>query len=197
MKMMTSKQEWFMNKLIKEIEEMGYEFPMGYGDLNWACNDFSSYRTTCKDASEDIDYLLKLKEQLEKGRDHDDARLVACGIKTEEEIDAEKEEEKEEEKEMTVKTVRRTYEVEVKDGQVETTTEMDQEDVKEFDSLEEAKAELEDSRYAVEIETLKEAKRYYIDQHLIQVIEDEGIEEFEREDIYRLVMELSDEQLGV
>lgn len=193
--MITSKQEWFINKLIREIEGMGYEFPMGYGDLNWACNDFDTYRTTCREASEDIDYLLKLKEQLEKGREHDDARAIASGIKTEEEIDAEKEE-KEEEEEMTVKMVRRTYEVEVKGGQVETATEMDQEDVKTFDSLEEAKAELEDSRYAVEIETLKEVKRYYIDQHLIQVIEDEDIEEFEREDIYKLVMQLSDEQLG-
>ena len=97
---------------------------------------------------------------------------------------------------MKYELVRRTYEVEVKDGQVEATTEMDQEEVKTFNSLEEAKAELADSRYAVEIETVKEVKRYSIDQYLIQVIEDEDIEEFEREDIYRLVMELSDEQLG-
>lgn len=97
---------------------------------------------------------------------------------------------------MKYKLVRRTYEVEVKDGQVETTTEMDQEEVKTFNSLEEAKAELANDRYVIEIETLKKAKKYYINQHLIQAIEDEYIEEFEREDTYKLVMELSDEQLG-
>lgn len=194
---MTNKQEWFINKLIKEIEEMGYEFPMAYGDLKYGCNDFSIYRTTCKDASADIDYLLKLKEQLEKGRDHDIARNIVGGWMTEAEADkaeAETEETKEEEK-MTITMLRRNYEVEVKDGQVETASMVDQEEVKVFDNLEEAKAELENEKYEVEIETLKEGKRYYIDQHLIQIEEDEEIEEVEREDVYQLVLNLADEQL--
>ena len=209
MKMMTNKQEWFINKLIKEIEEMGYEFPMAYGDLKYGCNDFSIYRTTCKDASADIDYLLKLKEQLEKGRDHDTARSVAEGFITEEEADAreaEAEEEKEveeveeveetkEEETMTITILRKTYEVEVKDGQLETASMVDQEEVEVFDNLDEAKAELENEKYEVEIETLKEGKRYYIDQHLIQIEEDEEIEEVEREDVYQLVLNLADEQL--
>ncbi len=73
---------------------------------------------------------------------------------------------------------------------------MDQEEVKVFESLDEAKAELENEKYEVEIETLKEAKRYYIDQHLIQIEEDEEIEEVEREDVYQLVLKIADDQLG-
>ncbi len=72
---------------------------------------------------------------------------------------------------------------------------VDQEEVEVFDNLDEAKAELENEKYEVEIETLKEGKRYYIDQHLIQIEEDEEIEEVEREDVYQLVLNLADEQL--
>ena len=72
---------------------------------------------------------------------------------------------------------------------------VDQEEVEVFDNLDEAKAELENEKYEVEIETLKEGKRYYIDQHLIQIEEDEEIEEVEREEVYQLVLNLADEQL--
>ena len=59
--MMTSKQKWFINKLASEIEAAGHE-------INWNATFygsvmFDSYRVSKKEASEDIGYLLELKDE--------------------------------------------------------------------------------------------------------------------------------------
>lgn len=65
--MMTSKQKWFVNKLLKEIET---EFKEDLGlQTNFGSNGYDAYRTTIKEASDDISFLLKAKENLENGRE--------------------------------------------------------------------------------------------------------------------------------
>ena len=61
--MITDKQKWFINKLLKEIE--------AYGDNAQHLTNFygvyqgDSYRCSIKEASEDIQMLLEIKKELE------------------------------------------------------------------------------------------------------------------------------------
>ncbi len=73
--MMTSKQKWFIGKLMKEIEEAG-NCEINATDLLYGCNQFDSYRTSKKDASQDIEYLLKVKEYMQE-MSYDEARSKA------------------------------------------------------------------------------------------------------------------------
>ena len=68
--MMTSKQKWFVMKLLKEIEELGYK--VDPNELLFAGNHYDIYRTSKREASEDIDYLLKLKSAIESGKSAED-----------------------------------------------------------------------------------------------------------------------------
>lgn len=78
--MMTNKQEWLILKLIEEIEEMsGNE--VSANDLYFLENNCSLYATSRKEASNDISFLLRLKDLLESGSDYEDARKLALNLK--------------------------------------------------------------------------------------------------------------------
>ena len=61
--MITGKQRWFIEKLMKKVEELGYDADWGK-ELLYGCNMFDIYRTSKSDASKDITYLLDLKTKL-------------------------------------------------------------------------------------------------------------------------------------
>lgn len=59
--MMTYKQERFLNSLITKLEEKDaekYDVVWKLGNLNYACNDYSVYRTSKFQASKDIETCL-------------------------------------------------------------------------------------------------------------------------------------------
>lgn len=65
--MMTDKQSWFVCKLLNDIEK-------GFGvnltiQTNYGSNGCDKYRTSIREASEDIKFLLKAKENLENGQE--------------------------------------------------------------------------------------------------------------------------------
>lgn len=74
--MMTSKQKWFISKLMKEIEEAG-NCKVIANDTFYGSNGFDSYRTSKKEASDDISFLLKIKDLISGGKSYDDARNIA------------------------------------------------------------------------------------------------------------------------
>lgn len=69
--MMTSKQKWFIGKLIKELEDMGCK--VDSGDTLYGSKGYDTYRTSKKEASEDISMLLNIKEQVESGTSYEEA----------------------------------------------------------------------------------------------------------------------------
>ena len=73
--MMTNKQKWFIFKLMKEIETLA-NCSININDLIFGSNEFNVYRTSKKDASSDISYLLKIKELL-TSMSYDEARSKA------------------------------------------------------------------------------------------------------------------------
>ena len=80
--MMTSKQKWIVMKLLKEIEELGYK--VDHNELLFAGNNYDTYRTSKREASEDIDYLLKLKSAIESGKSAEDFRKEMIEAKKQE-----------------------------------------------------------------------------------------------------------------
>lgn len=70
-KMMTSKQKWFIGKLMKEIEEMGYSF--NGNETYYGSAAYDSYQVTKQEASKDIDMLLSVKAAMENGSTFNDA----------------------------------------------------------------------------------------------------------------------------
>jgi len=61
--MITDRQKWYINKLLKEIEALG-------GDAQSVTSFYgayqgNSYRCSKRDASEDIQMLLEIKNELE------------------------------------------------------------------------------------------------------------------------------------
>ena len=80
--MMTSKQKLFVMKLLKEIEELGYK--VDPNELLFAGNHYDIYRTSKREASEDIDYLLKLKSAIESGKSAEDFRKEMIEAKKQE-----------------------------------------------------------------------------------------------------------------
>ena len=73
--MMTSKQKWFLEKLMKEIEALGYEF--NGRETFYGSNGYSTYGTTSKEASQDISMLLKVKELVASGKTTNEAFGIA------------------------------------------------------------------------------------------------------------------------
>jgi hypothetical protein len=80
--MMTDKQKWFISKLMKEIETMGYVFE-GY-ETNYGSNSYDTYRTSKQEASEDIDKLIKIKDMMLNGKNFDEAYKVIQEAKKQE-----------------------------------------------------------------------------------------------------------------
>lgn len=74
--MMTEKQRWFILKLMKEIETIG-NCNVDADDTVFGSNEFNTYRTSKKDASDDIGYLLKIKELMSNNMKYDNAREIA------------------------------------------------------------------------------------------------------------------------
>lgn len=64
--MISEKQKWFIMKLIKEIESLGRIIESN--ELYYLSNLCDSYKTSKKEASEDIDYLLRLKKEMEEAK---------------------------------------------------------------------------------------------------------------------------------
>lgn len=59
--MMTDRQEWFLLKLLNQLEEkdeINYDINWQTANLAFACNEFSVYRTSKKEASHDIQTCL-------------------------------------------------------------------------------------------------------------------------------------------
>lgn len=70
---MTSKQKWFLEKLMNEIEkEADYEF-LGH-ETNYGSKGYDFYMVTTREASDDIDMLLKIKANVENGMTFQEAR---------------------------------------------------------------------------------------------------------------------------
>lgn len=64
--MMTSKQQWFINKLMTEIETIGGKKALNkaINDTNYGSENMDSYKVSVAQASEDIQILLTMKEEL-------------------------------------------------------------------------------------------------------------------------------------
>ena len=73
--MMTAKQKWFLEKLMKEVEELGYTF--SGKETFYGSNGYNSHSTTSKEASQDISMLLKIKELVAAGKTADEAFDIA------------------------------------------------------------------------------------------------------------------------
>ena len=74
--MMTEKQKWFILKLMKEIEKIG-NCKISANDTVFGSNEFNPYRTSKKEASNDIGYLLKIKELMSNNMGYVNAREIA------------------------------------------------------------------------------------------------------------------------
>lgn len=79
---MTNKQKWFENKLMNEIEAMLTEADreeLRWSLItNWGAENFDTYKVSVKEASEDIDRLLKMKALIADGKSLDEARTATC-----------------------------------------------------------------------------------------------------------------------
>lgn len=63
--MMTSKQQWLLEKLMKELENIDsekYDAMWFMSETNYASNMYNTYATSRKEASEDISRLLEEKK---------------------------------------------------------------------------------------------------------------------------------------
>lgn len=63
--MITSKQSWFIMKLMKELEELDSKYNEDWFVANtyYASDCYNDYKTTKREASEDIKTLLAEKEK--------------------------------------------------------------------------------------------------------------------------------------